>query len=82
MKTTSSTKRYSGREFLAEEIAQIRRLIQIEPGISRQQLSYRVCEVFDWRKLARSISTNAVSSPDPCRLRPASMTFRRLSSSV
>jgi hypothetical protein len=50
MKTTSSTKRYSGREFLAEEIAQIRRLIQIEPGISRQQLSYRVCEAFDWRK--------------------------------
>jgi hypothetical protein len=50
MKTTSPTKRYSGREFPPDEIARIRHLIESQPGITRQQLSYRVCEQFDWRK--------------------------------
>jgi len=50
MKLTSSSKRYSGREFAADEIARIRALIEGHPGTSRQQLSYRVCELFDWRK--------------------------------
>jgi hypothetical protein len=50
MKTTLSTKRYSGREFPADEIVQIRALIDADPGINRQQLSYRVCELFNWRK--------------------------------
>jgi len=50
MESTWSTKRYSGREFPAHEIAQIHALIDADPGINRQQLSYRVCELFDWRK--------------------------------
>ncbi len=43
-------KRYSGRVFSAQEIEQVRALIQAHPQASRQQLSYRVCELFDWRK--------------------------------
>ena len=50
MKSTSPGKRYSGRVFDAQAIEQIRALIQAHPGTNRQQLSYRVCEVFDWRK--------------------------------
>jgi hypothetical protein len=47
---TSIPKRYSGRVFAAQEIERIRALIRAHPQASRQQLSYRVCEVFDWRK--------------------------------
>jgi len=47
---SSTNKRYSGRFFSRQEIEQIRELIQTSPQASRQQLSYRVCEVFDWRK--------------------------------
>ena len=45
-----TNKRYSGRFFSRQEIEQIRELIRTSPQASRQQLSYRVCEVFDWRK--------------------------------
>jgi hypothetical protein len=48
METTN--KRYSGRFFTAQEIKQIRELIHTPPQLNRQQLSYRVCELFDWRK--------------------------------
>jgi hypothetical protein len=50
MESPTSNKRYSGRLFSQPEIEQIRELIQTSPQTSRQQLSYRVCEVFDWRK--------------------------------
>ena len=46
----STNKRYSGRFFTAQEIKQIRELIHPPPQLNRQQLSYRVCELFDWRK--------------------------------
>ena len=48
--TVSPAKRYSGRVFDRQAIEQIRSLIQAHLGTSRQQLSYRVCEVFGWRK--------------------------------
>jgi hypothetical protein len=47
---SSTDKRYSGRVFTAREIEQIRALIESHPQMNRQQLSYRVCERFDWRK--------------------------------
>ena len=47
---SSSNKRYSGRSFTRQEIEEIRDLIQTSPKTNRQQLSYRVCELFDWRK--------------------------------
>jgi len=47
---SSTIKRYSGRLFSRQELEQIRELIQTSPQTSRQQLSYRVCELFDWRK--------------------------------
>ena len=50
MESPSSNKRYSGRFFSRQEIEQIRELLRADPGASRQQVSYRVCEVFDWRK--------------------------------
>ena len=50
MESSSSNKRYSGRLFSLQEIEQIRELIHTQPQVNRQQLSYRVCEVFDWRK--------------------------------
>jgi hypothetical protein len=50
MESPSSSKRYSGRFFSRQDIEQIRELIRTSPQASRQQLSYRVCEVFDWRK--------------------------------
>lgn len=50
MESPSSNKRYSGRFFSRQEIQQIRNIIQGRPETNRQQLSYRVCEVFDWRK--------------------------------
>lgn len=50
MNVSSSQKRYSGRFFSAQEIEQIRELIRAEPRPNRQQLSYQVCERFDWRK--------------------------------
>ena len=43
-------KRYSGREFGGEEIEGVRALIRTHPQATRQQLSYRVCELLDWRK--------------------------------
>ena len=50
MKPISANKRYSGRAFSPQEIDQVRELIRTDPEASRQQLSYRVCEAFDWRK--------------------------------
>lgn len=50
MEAPSSRKRYSGRDFGAQEIEQVRAIIRTHPEASRQQLSYRVCEAFDWRK--------------------------------
>jgi hypothetical protein len=50
MESPSSNKRYSGRVFSPPEIEQVREIIRVRPGASRQQLSYRVCEAFDWRK--------------------------------
>jgi hypothetical protein len=47
---TSIPKRYSGSVFAAQQIERIRALIREHPQASRQQLSYRVCEVFGWRK--------------------------------
>lgn len=47
---SSANKRYSGRFFSGQEIDQIRELIRTDPQLNRQQLSYRVCERFDWRK--------------------------------
>ena len=55
MEATSSSKRYSGRWFSAQEIEQIRALIDSDPRLNRQQLSYRVCERFDWRKANGSL---------------------------
>ena len=50
MESPSSNKRYSGRVFGPPEIERVRDLIWAHPQASRQQLSYRVCEAFDWRK--------------------------------
>ncbi len=50
MESPSSSKCYSGRVFGPPEIQRVRDLIRAHPQASRQQLSYRVCEVFDWRK--------------------------------
>jgi hypothetical protein len=50
MPSPSSSKHYSGRVFGPQEIERVRALIRAHPEASRQQLSYRVCEVFDWRK--------------------------------
>jgi len=50
MESFSSNKRYSGRVFGPQEIEQVRDIIRAHPQASRQQLSYRVCEVFNWRK--------------------------------
>ena len=47
---SSTHKRYSGRVFSREAIEQVRELIRTNPQANRQQLSYRVCEHFDWRK--------------------------------
>ncbi len=47
---SSTNKRYSGRLFSPQEIEQVRELIHSHPQMNRQQLSYRVCEHFDWRK--------------------------------
>jgi len=45
-----SHKRYSGRLFGPQEFERVREIIRTHPEASRQQLSYRVCEAFDWRK--------------------------------
>ena len=50
MDQLDSVKRYSGRAFAADDIEQIRQLIQAHPQANRQRLSYLVCEAFDWRK--------------------------------
>jgi len=50
MESTSSHKPCSGRVFGPTEIERVRDLIRAHPQASRQQLSYRVCEAFDWRK--------------------------------
>ncbi|MCP3880802.1 MAG: hypothetical protein GY701_20765, partial [Sulfitobacter sp.] len=55
MESSSSNKRYSGRVFGRQEIEQVRDIIRTHPEASRQQLSYRVCEVFDWRKADGSL---------------------------
>jgi len=47
---SSTNTRYSGRLFSRQEIEQVRELIHSHPQMNRQQLSYRVCEHFDWRK--------------------------------
>ena len=50
MPSPLSSRRYSGRVFGPQEIEGVRAIIRAHPQASRQQLSYRVCEVFDWRK--------------------------------
>jgi hypothetical protein len=55
MESSSSNKRYSGRVFGPQEIEQVRAIIRTHPKASRQQLSYRVCEAFDWRKADGSL---------------------------
>jgi hypothetical protein len=50
MESPSSNKRYSGRVFGSPEIHRVQEIIRAHPQASRQQLSYRVCEAFDWRK--------------------------------
>jgi len=50
MESPSSSKRYSGRLFGPAEIKRVRAIILAHAQASRQQLSYRVCEAFDWRK--------------------------------
>lgn len=50
MDASPTGKRYSGRVFGPPEIERVRAIIRAHPGASRQQLSYRVCEAFDWRK--------------------------------
>jgi len=50
MESSSSNKRYSGRVFGPPEIDRVQEIIRAHPEASRQQLSYRVCEAFDWRK--------------------------------
>jgi len=55
MNASPTHKRYSGRDFSTQEIDQIRSLIGTEPRPNRQQLSYRVCELFDWRKADGSL---------------------------
>jgi hypothetical protein len=55
MDASPADKRYSGRDFSPQEIDQIRSLIGTEPRPNRQQLSYRVCELFDWRKADGSL---------------------------
>ena len=50
MKQLCNVKRYSGRPFAADDIDQIRQLIQAHPEANRQRISYLVCEVMDWRK--------------------------------
>ena len=50
MKQHYTAKRYSGRPFEPRDIERIRTLIREHPEANRQQLSYRVCEAFDWRK--------------------------------
>ena len=56
MESKTTAKRYSGRDFSAEDIDEIRDLIRnTDPPLNRQQLSYRVCERFDWRKADGSL---------------------------
>ena len=55
MESSSSNKRYSGRVFGPQEIEQVRDIIRTHPKASRQQLSCRVCEAFDWRKADGSL---------------------------
>jgi len=55
MNSPTYAKRYSGRTFGPEEIEYVRTLIHEHPEASRQQLSYRVCEDFDWRKADGSL---------------------------
>ncbi|MGA7978822.1 MAG: DUF4338 domain-containing protein [Chromatiaceae bacterium] len=50
MESPSSNKRYSGRIFGPPEIERLREILRAHRQASRQQLSYRVCEAFDWRK--------------------------------
>ena len=55
MDSPSSAKRYSGRAFAPEDVKQIRTLISAHPQVSRQRLSYLICEALDWRKADGSL---------------------------
>jgi hypothetical protein len=50
MDAVTTSKRYKGRVFGPTEIGRVRAILRAHPEASRQQLSYRVCEAFDWRK--------------------------------
>jgi hypothetical protein len=50
MEQLGTAKRYSGRPFGPSDIERIRTLIRENPEANRHQLSFLVCEVFDWRK--------------------------------
>jgi len=39
----------SGQDFSTEVLGRIRTTVDLEPGISRRELSRRVCEWLDWR---------------------------------
>lgn len=43
-------KRYCGRDFSADDMLAITRLIEQHPAAKRAFLSRRVCEMFDWLK--------------------------------
>ena len=55
MNTLATAKRYSGKTFSPEDIERIKALIGANPQANRQQLSYRVCESFGWRKADGSL---------------------------
>ncbi len=42
--------RYCGREFSADDLAQIRRLIAEQPGRTRAELSRLTCQALNWYK--------------------------------
>src|SRR4051812_22010238 len=43
--------RYRGRTVSAADVTMIRELIAAHPGLSRRQLSVKLCEAWDWRQL-------------------------------
>ena len=55
MRSPSTAKRYSGRVFAPEDMAQVRSIIKAHPQASRQRLSYLVCEALNWRKVDGSL---------------------------
>jgi hypothetical protein len=42
--------RYCGRDFSSTEIKWVKKLIEDNPQINRQEISRRFCDAFDWRK--------------------------------